>query len=278
MSESQTAHDTQTQKRDNKDLENVLSWRGDTPYWELLGQRLILPLTAEEQRRNVKVFFELTNFSSSESEQARLDSAVPTKMEGDEMITNRGKRSPLIEFVDKHFVCLHGVKEREPEKHKAFLAERPYYKVRLWREAISLVPVTCPDTEDQDEIDLISLVMADTRTYQLHPVLVKLEGLREVEMTLTHVLERERQADYTAFENATGGGRFNTRLREWKTNVDTLKLKTIYMRLVQKADGYLIGGKPCIESNKDEWVEHVPLEHVLAVVDELFSGVRAKNV
>ena len=277
MSESQILDDTQT-LNPSKDFGNVLSWKGSDPYWELLGQRLILPLVAEEQRRNVKVFFELTNFSSSESEQARLDSAVPSKMEGDEMITNRGKRSPLIEFVDKHFVCLHGVKERDPEQHKAFLAERPFYKVRLWREAISLVPITCPTTEDEDEIDLISLVMSDTREYQLHPTLVELDGLREVKMTLSHTLERERQADYTAFENATGGGRFNTRLREWRTNIDISKLRAIYVRLAKSAEGYLIGGQPCVESNKEEWAEQIPLEHMLVVVDELFSGVRAKNV
>ncbi len=247
----------------------------DRPYWDLAGAELVYPLTIEEQGKEFDVYFVMTNFAVFETEKVRADSVAPVKVEGQEFETGRENPKSIIEFVDEHFVKMLGV-SGDSQRHRDFLDERPYLKTRLWREVITRPGLHYEEDELPQDTDLISLSESPERWYELRPILYCPNRKVEAELKLRHCLRKSGQVDFNDFEKAVGG-RYHTKLKEFRTTYDYGKLRQIYSNLVSSFEGYLVNGAACTEENKKWWLKKMPLDHILTVVDEAFSQVRSKN-
>ena len=68
-----------------------------------------------------------------------------------------------------------------------------------------------------------------------------------------------------------------TRGGSQKVVTDHLALRDIYKALINRIDGMLIKGEPCVENNKDLWTPKVPLFIQLDVVTQIFRDSQRKN-
>ncbi len=292
MSDSLLKQDAQTT--------NVLVWRQDKPeikkatdeesepwedgvpiqvvddaLWDLAGEELAYPLQIEEQGRTFQVYFLLTNFESYEAERVRIDSTAALKIEGSEFETGRENPVAIIQFIDDHFKEMLGVSS-DISKQLDFLRERSYLKTRLWREVITSPQMVYEDESIPQDIDLISLADSPERWYVLQPSLYCPTRKVEATFNLRHCLRQSSQVDFNEFELSVGG-RYHTRLKEFKTTIDYSRLRKLYANLVTSVDGYLFNGQACTTENKKFWLRKMPLDHILTVIDEAFSQVRSKN-
>ncbi len=244
--------DTPRKKKDSqsqsKKFKNVLVWKKDTPYFELTGEEVVYPLVIEDRGTDYRVYFHLTNHTPFEAKAVRTDSIVPIKFEGSEIETGRDNRLPFIKFVDKHFIKLIGVDEKDAELHKQWLDDRPYLKARLYRESVqSIAPIY---RIEDDNGNLFSLSSAKEVVHSFTQTLYCPNREAEADLKLEHVLRGETQIDATKYDRAIGG-KYHTRRREFTNLTNFDSLNELYDSMAIQTIGYLVGGKPCVKDNKE---------------------------
>jgi hypothetical protein len=272
-SQTKTEKKTPTQAPDN-----VLSWDGNEPYWELTGKEQCWPLMVEESGRQFEMVLQMRGYLALDSKRVRRESVVPSKLQGQELLTGQGRDSrntaPILKFFDSLFIQILKVKEKDANEHRKFFDERPYLKLRWYRELLTDFVIE-HDIPDED-VDIFSLASAPTRTYILKQELYCPERDQVSILAFRHSMKKESQADYLKFDRATGG-RMNIRSREFTAFTDWDAIERLYDEIVAEAGGFKYKGELCTEANKKKWLPLIPVDQKIVAIDETFSKARSKN-
>jgi hypothetical protein len=246
--------------------QNVLNWDGDEPYWELTGKEMCWPLTVEESGKMFEMVLQMQNYLARDSKQ------------GQELVTGQGRDSrntaPILQFFDSLFIQILKVKEKDATVHRKFFDDRPYLKLRWYREVLTDF-VLEHDVPDED-VDILSLSEAPTRTYTLKQELYCPERDQVSILACGHSMNKESQTEYLKFDRATGG-RMNIRSREFTAVTDWDAIERLYDEMMAVVTGFRFKGEPCTDSNRKKWLPLIPVDQKFLAIDETFSKARSKN-
>jgi hypothetical protein len=259
--------------------QNVLNWDGDESYWELTGKEQCWPLTVEESGRMFEMVLQMSTYLARDSKRVRRESVVPSKLQGQELITGGGRdarnTAPILKFFDQLFISILKVKEKDPDAHRKFFDERPYLKLRWYRELLTEFTVEHELSQDED-VDILSLAQAPTRTYILKQEFYCPERDQVSILTCKHSMKKESQTDYLKFDRATGG-RMNIRSREFTAVTDWDAIERLYDEMMAEVIGFRFKGEPCTDANRKKWLPLIPVDQKILAIDETFSKARSKN-
>ena len=218
-------------------------------FWELEGEVLSFRIVVERQDEYYAVYPYFSRYTGEEEKQVRR-------------LLAKGEEA-YKDFVEKHFIKFVGVLPKHPAVHKQQVKSFPVLRDHMYQEGVQGIKSMEPDQLGDELMD------DDTVSIPFVQDLYSPVSGREIPIRVEHRMsldDRFFQMYESAIHNELSKGGVSIKV-DWDT------VERIYDEAVISLTGYLVGGKPCTDRNKQDWVGKVPFEHKYSVVDEVFKPI-----
>lgn len=176
-----------------------------------------------------------------------------TKIDGEDFKKPSGK-SPQLAWIDRH---------------KGLRIEEEVIKTGLLGVNLSSVEKVS-SSSDELEDDIGGVVQTYVRIYDI-------EQRKMVRVYLTHHHREITEPDNIKWRKATGKSEMDTEEGDLRRRENYNIIQDLYLAIIEKLEGALIGGKLCLTENRDLWVAAVPFNWMYLVVGQAFRGSQQKN-
>lgn len=251
----------------------------ETPHLELSAEELVFPI-APDPASDVQVQFYMKPGLPHELK-AFFDDLFPRRRElaasGQQEI-EAGDTAGCHAFIDKNFIRLGNVQNEdgsEPslQQQIAFLNSNPDLKTRIYGEGY--VAIKSDVDGDVPVSKKLTIGIATEATITTGIRLYDPERGKEQAIRIGHQFRSITEEDRIKYRRVIKVVEHRNR-QIVKVNCD--EIESLYGKTVQRLTGALVGGVPCTESNKAEWLPRVLFTHKAMATNLLFGQVQAKNV
>lgn len=282
---------TKTAKKSEDSVTNAVAYLDNLPVWDVSADEVCFPILVEmNYKGKFKEFVLFPALSQHTDRQSKKGFAYENKkvlratisdmkIRGDEMQFASSDESAIHKFVDLHFTRFHNATISH-EEQIAYLNKNSFLKTKIFREGIEGISLKEQDVElvgEGEDIDIFSINFDNpVEEISLTQELFSPEKGRLEEIDITHFWGPATDPDFAAFKKATHQT-YNSRKRTFVARENYDVLEQLYNSKVTKVEGMCVGSERCVETNKKNWVDLIPLEHKLVVLELIFRKIRTKN-
>lgn len=275
---------------------SALVFIDEVPHYELTGNELIF---RDEQNDPKKpIYFHMRPYAARDLKDAVGKLRQVTRVAGkDRLVIEKADLSVFRPIFDKNFIRMSNVAVKgggEPtiEQQKAWLARNPGLCQRVVNDAYTSVVLIAGNSdeigEEQPDVralaegesaeGLFEIGLDDGESKAVNRFrLYSLERGQNVEIRFEHHFRKESESDRLAYDRATNR-EINRKQGTTSIAVNYDVIESLYNRLIQRVDGFVVNGQPCTESNRDAWVNVVPFWIKKVSIEQLFDESALKNV
>jgi hypothetical protein len=265
---------------------NAVVYVDGIPKWDVLSDEVSYALLLEQRGKEFIFVPVLRQHTDSQAKKgfayankvALRDAIPPMKMKGREYELPLADEKPYIDFVDDHFVRILGTSSDNVDEHKAYLDERPHLKVRIFREGVEGLEVKEAE-EDEGPMDIFDISVGvgedEIELDFIHDLFSPTKNRKE-RINITHKVREASEKEYQLWRKSSTR-KFNPSKRKFTTQENYDVLEKIYNDLIVSVDGMVVDKKECSKGNKEDWVDLIPLEHKLLVLERVFQDYMGKN-
>lgn len=248
-------------------------WQQDKPFWDFTATTAY-PVELQQGTKKPLVHVYLTPYTADELKAILRTGISGYRREKQDVEIVREDKGIYAPLCDKHFVKL-GNATGTPDAQRAWLDKHPELKPGIIEHTFGGLRMDPPKTaeENEDVLDISVELSGEVNVYQdlFDPGTDKV-----VRVDMTHVHSHPTEAQYREYRSARRS-KFLRRSALWTINEQHSTLEKLYNAVIQSVDGAVVNGAQCTQSNKSEWIDHVPLWHKLWVCDQIFAELVEKN-
>ena len=260
-----------------------LSEDGTKPLLELAAEEFIFQLPVEQGDTEFPVRFHMRSYPPAHMKQLIGFLSPTVEARGKLLVTRPSNTDEYVDFFDRHFIKLSGKIANEAgaeptlDEQKAWLAAALPLKLRAVVDGYWGVKTPEEMNGSHPKSDRLVMVIPTGKKILTHvPLFCEKSGIEET-IELIHHLRQENRSEYAQYMKATAASERHVRKQEQKIVQDHDTIERLYNELVQKIDGAVLLGKPCVAENKDKWVDHIPYWYKTFVLTEAFREVARRN-
>ncbi len=295
---SDTQKDSQASANKSEKLFHALQYVKGIPHWDVYADEVLFPLIVEKvvknRKRDVGLAIGVRQHTNPkeklgfayECKQTLRDSLPDIRMDAGaiEMATIRDK--PAIKFMNNHVSRVLGLSGTKTSDQIDWLnhESNTVIKIRAYREGIQGIEVTEDDIQNLDDVDDIE--EDDTFDITLEPdfMIVPLQQmLFNPDKGASELVKIEHDCvvgsfhDFQIWKKARKSS-YKPKKRILKTEENYDVLESLYKKIIKSVSGMIFNGAACTEATKSDWINFIPLEHKLLVLEYQFGTLDQKKV
>ncbi len=298
---SDTQKDSQASADKSKKLNHALTHVKGIPHWDIFADEVLFPLIVEkvvkQRKRDVAIVVGVRQHTDSkdklgfgyECKQVLRNSLPDIRMDAGaiEMATIRDK--PAIQFIDAHVARVLGLSVAKTADQIDWLnhESNTVLKIRAYREGIQGIEVTEDELQNLDDLDEVDDTEDDeTFDVTLEPdvMIVPLQQmLFNPDKSASELIKMEHNCvvgsyqDFLIWKKARKSS-YKPKKRLLKTEENYDVLEKLYKKIIRNVTGMVFKGTECTEATKSDWINFIPLEHKLLVLEYQFGTLDQKKV
>lgn len=253
--------------------------------WDLQADNAVYPVTVTAGAKAYTVFACMKQPYDANGLIAAINQARGSFRRSDTTIDNiAGDRGSYANYCDQVFLRFYGTSSDNPEEHKRYLAANFMLRIRLVIEGMGGImvdksAVAIPEPEKASDSDLLPLALdmvSDIYIGLKQELWTGETPTKTVDIKMLHVFRPETEKDWRKWQR-TSAEQMDRVKGTQTTVINWWQRVELYDAMIQRVEGMVIDGAPCVESNREQWVKLVPAWHKFLAIGEVFEEARVKN-
>jgi len=246
-----------------------------------MNRQIALEVLAEMKPYSELAMIELLNEKDVEMRDVPDEDAM-------DLVTGSPKRDR--EFFDRHCIKLSMINRDRPKGLKEGEPVPPPQLVPMTRDQIEAADIRfrikpaivaagyngISNEKSDDVLSFDDAILSAFATEVPVPsfMMLAVDGFVEERVDLVHVFRMFSPENASAWDKAKKVRRLQ---RGTKIIYNHHEIVRLYKETIVRAEGFTIGGAPCVQSNREEWIHRIPYLNKLDAVTRYFGETSRKN-
>ena len=253
---------------------------GNRPLLELAAEEFIFQLAIDQGAAEFPVRFHMRPYPPAQMKQLVGELSPTIESKGKKLITRPSSTDEYIDFFDRHFIKMSGKIQDEEGEDPTIDWQKTWLETAIPVKLLTVVDgywgIKTEELNGAPPQRLVLAAPTGKKIVTTVPLFSEKSGIEE-SIKLVHHCRQETRQEYAAWSKATAASERHLRKQEQKIVQDHDTVERLYDSLIEKLDGAVLLGTPCVAENKDKWVDHVPYWYKNFALTESFREVARRN-
>ncbi len=298
---SDTRKDSQASANKSEKLFHALQHVKGVPHWDIYADEVLFPIIAEKvikrRKREIGLAIGIRQHTDPqeklgcayECKQVLRKSVPDIRMDAGDVEVATIRDKPALQFMNAHVTRVLGLSITTAPEQIAWLDQESntIIKIRAYREGIQGIAIVdeelqgTTDLDDEDADDSEDTVFdvtlePDEMIVPLQQMLFNPDKGASELVTMEHHCAVGSYHDFQIWKKARKSSyKPKKKLLQTSENYDVLE--QLYTKIIKNVSGILFKGVACSATNKADWINFIPLEHKLLVLEYQFGTLEQKK-